>query len=882
MLTRFTGIGTGFVIGLIGVLCFAATSFGAVPGAEVPLADRLPDDAIVYIGWVGSSKLGPGYEQSHTKALIGKSDLKALVTQVWPQLLAKIAQDAPEGAKQAGLVERLLEQVLAYPTAFYFGGMDAESHTPRLALICDAGDEAYAKPIADMLTQLIGRNIIWQVQQQGGRVIFRTAPVGPALTGALVSPLSANPAFAGALKQAHVTPGDPVVAVYVDVPKLMAVIEQMRPPGADAENWAKLRDAMRLTDLRQVMCTGGFDKGDWVTGMYVGITPPAPGTGGMVQMMRGKPLDESTLKLIPQSAAMAGAGRFDLTQLFDGLRTVVGQIDPENGRQFDATIKQFDTQLGMSIRDDVFGSLGDQWAWYTDRNVAGVGMLGMVAINPLRDPRKFGEALPKLTMMANMMMMAATQGQEFHFSIRTTEVDGVTLHYFALPAVAPTLAIKDGRMYLGLQPQTVVAAMRTAKAGGKSILDNAAFARLHRACGGQPIATFKFYDLPQTFGGGYQTMLLMTRIYLGFGDMFGVQTPAMMMPPVDQVLPHVAPAGVFTWSDETGIHLRGRSPFPGASLLGTDQNLMVSQYAMSLGILLPALERAREAANRAVSAANERGIYKACYIYSVSHNDAFPTDLAELIADGSISAKSLLHPNDSHRTRTFPQVKLTDPKVSEWARNNMSYIYLGGSANMAADDIVIYEKPDPRWAREGITIGFGDGHVSWTAWSQVPEVFKQAGKTPPTPPGSAKMSDRSSSSAGAGSAGSGQAWYYDTKTGEYFKSAADQFSPITSAKGNPAVRAHFFSCGSCDSEKDRFAGFYDKYTDEAKAKFEAARNAKDPQQLANVEMYSEIGVLYSIDGQNWYPPSSEEYQEALQKKLNCPNGGRAKYCRVKR
>ncbi|MHB1158057.1 MAG: hypothetical protein ACYC26_14620 [Phycisphaerales bacterium] len=777
----------------------------------------------------------------------------------------------------------MLEQVLAYPTAFYFGGMDAESHMPRIVLACDAGDEAHAQPITAAMNELIGPNadmLPLRVRQQGGWVTLTTAAMDQAVEGAR---LSAGPVFAGVLKQTHFTPGAPVVVGYVDVPKLMAVAEQMQPPGPDAENWAKLRDAMRLTDLRQMMFTGGFDKGDWVTGMYVGV---APSDGGMVRMMRGKPLDESMLKLIPQSAAMAGAGRFDPVQLFDGLRTVVGRMDPENGRQFDQTIKQFDTQLGLSIRDDVLGSLGDQWAWYTDRNVAGVGMLGTVAVSPLRDPRKFREALPKLTMMANMMMMAASQGNEVRFSIRTTEADGVTLYYFALPAVAPTLAIKDGRMYLGLQPQTVVAAMQTAGntagGGGKSILDNPAFARLHRACGDQPISSFEFYDLPQTFGGGYQTMLLMTRLYLGLGDMFGVQTPAMMMPPVNQVLPHVAPAGMFTWADESGFHMRGRSPFPGASLLGTDQNLLVSQYAMSLGILLPALGKAREVANRTVSASNERVIVMTCMMYANDHKDAFPGDLSVLVAEGSLTYKTLLHPTEKNRLNSAPTtVPLTDPKVAEWIRANTSYVYLGGSANMAADDIVVYEKPDPRWAREGINIGFGDGHVSWTTWSQVPAVFKAAGKTPPIPPQGAKMGLTENNGSSSPAVGSGQAWYYDTKTGEYFKSAADQFPPITSAKGNPAVRAHFFSCGSCDQAKERFVGFYDKYTADAKAKLEAARNAKDPQELANMEMYYETGVLYSIDGQKWYPPSSVEYQDALQKALNCPKGGRAKYCRVK-
>ncbi|MFA7238009.1 MAG: hypothetical protein WC058_14195 [Phycisphaeraceae bacterium] len=129
--------------------------------------------------------------------------------------------------------------------------------------------------------------------------------------------------------------------------------------------------------------------------------------------------------------------------------------------------------------------------------------------------------------------------------------------------------------------------------------------------------------------------------------------------------------------------------------------------------------------------------------------------------------------------------------------------------------------------------------------------------------------------------GSGKAWFYDTVKKTYFKDKADQFPPISSPDGNPAIRAHFFSCGSCDSEKERFPGFYDKYTDEAKAKLEAARKAQKPEEMAGMEMYYEIGVQYSIDGEHWFQPSSMEYQEALQKALNCPKGGRAKYCRVK-
>jgi len=127
---------------------------------------------------------------------------------------------------------------------------------------------------------------------------------------------------------------------------------------------------------------------------------------------------------------------------------------------------------------------------------------------------------------------------------------------------------------------------------------------------------------------------------------------------------------------------------------------------------------------------------------------------------------------------------------------------------------------------------------------------------------------------GSGVAGSGEAYYYDTATGDIFTGNANQYPPIQSPAGNPAVRVHFFSCGDC-SEKERFVGFYDKYTDEAKRKLETATEEE-----MMMEMY-ETGVLYSVDGETWHDPASEAYQMALQEKLNCPEGGRARYCRAK-
>jgi prepilin-type N-terminal cleavage/methylation domain-containing protein len=63
--------------------------------------------------------------------------------------------------------------------------------------------------------------------------------------------------------------------------------------------------------------------------------------------------------------------------------------------------------------------------------------------------------------------------------------------------------------------------------------------------------------------------------------------------------------------------------------------VVIAIIALLLGILLPALGRAREIANRAVCGANQSGIYKAMYTYSTSNSDAFPK-LADTTAATSL------------------------------------------------------------------------------------------------------------------------------------------------------------------------------------------------------------------------------------------------------
>ena len=51
-----------------------------------PLADRVPGDAVAYIGWCGSEGIPASYDSTHLKAIIDNSKIDELFTEFLPRL----------------------------------------------------------------------------------------------------------------------------------------------------------------------------------------------------------------------------------------------------------------------------------------------------------------------------------------------------------------------------------------------------------------------------------------------------------------------------------------------------------------------------------------------------------------------------------------------------------------------------------------------------------------------------------------------------------------------------------------------------------------------------------------------------------------------------
>jgi hypothetical protein len=588
------------------LLCLTALTGGvlsarAARGADAPLADRVPADALIYVGWTGADGC-PGYSGTHLQAVVDKSSMPEVFTTFLPQVIRQVGKMNDQAAAVMDQVLSTASPMWHHPTAFYFSGVDypdggqpaaVRGHhrnpVPRLALMCDAGPDA-----SDLASQINGllANLPPDaepkpaVTQTGSLVVLSFTPVEPP-----ASPLSKSPEFNAAMAQCK--PVGAAVVAYGDMRRVVAAIDDGVAHGGDpdvSKAWPKIRDALGLAGFRQFAMTAGFDGRDWVEREFASTDGSHT---GLQALLDARPLDADLLSVVPQSADRVSAARLDLGAGYDAIHDAIGQFDPDAAQQVDQTIAQINSRAGLNLRRDLIGSLGDQWIGYSDKGVGGNGIMGMVLVNRLRDPARADSAMMQVSHRLNFLIAHEMQNPNVTIQFRESTVNGTVLHYLAVPLVTPTWAIKGGYLYVGLYPQVVAAAVEAK--GGPSILTKPAFTAMLRRLGDHPAATVSFVDLPTVAPDAYADLLGGVRLWLGMGDLFGANAPVMAVPELKQIMPELTPSGAVTWADSAGWHAMTVSPFPGAEILGAGSGGSPIQQFMLLGSLGQGMQAMRMA-----------------------------------------------------------------------------------------------------------------------------------------------------------------------------------------------------------------------------------------------------------------------------------------------
>lgn len=723
-----------------------------------PLADHVPADALIYFGWAGTQTPAPGYDGSRLQAIMDESNFPALIDEFIPAVARRIAKEDPQSALIINEMGGLIQAMIRYPIAFYVGDVppNAPMPMPPMAVIVQpAADEA--KLVAQINT------VIQKLNERPGGPPVKVYSHGTGIVALSfgmplqsIDSLTGGTLPEGALPVAVLSEQAPlreaitakqpgsVMAMWIDVEGIVSAVDrmmppmnpqqaQMMPPNSFPVLWPKIRDALYLRGLKRLSFTAGFEDRNWV--MYSSLEAPAP-RQGLAALLDGGKLEARTLELIPQSSGVAWAGSFDFSRLLKEIRVAVGRFDPEMQVKFDEIMAQGSAKLSVDIANDLIAPLGDQWAFYLDDQTGGAGLTGIVLVNRLRDAEKADRALQTAAAASVAMTEQMIGENDIHVSLRTVRHGENEIHYLSLPMFAPAWAVRDGNLYIALYPQVVASAADHVASGGPSIRTNESCRALMRYLDAGQITALEFIDVPKLAAQGYAKALVYSQLGLGMADLMGAPSPAMVIPPFSTIEPHLVAAGSVMWTDDTGAHSRGLTPFPGAGTLAMPELNMspAFQPMMMLGTMMPAMGRARMIGNQRVSGIQLKTIGTAMFTWGNEHEGKFPPDLGTLVADGYIGPADVLNPGAPGYQRKLADIlrgpEKAAPALGPWANANTDYVYVGHERglNCPPNAILAYEAiTEHAVMRGGINILYGDTHVEWHSFPDATRKLHEAG-----------------------------------------------------------------------------------------------------------------------------------------------------------
>ena len=580
----------------VAAICAGSSAFGQT------LADHVPADAAIYVGWRGMTNPEPGYTGSHWEKIMQASQFAQFVDDTLPAIGKTVGMKNPDYAAIAGASASVARQVIRHPAAMYVS-FPADAY-PRAALLCQAGTDAdELKKAFDELAAQLPPDVHAQTSVQNDVVSLSiddaAAPSGD-------QTLAALPAFKSAVAQVGAE-GSVVAYANVDAMRDAGMHAMTKYQAAYVDMANKFLASSGLTGLHAAAFAEQFKDGNWQTESFLGAPSPRK---GLVALVDAKPMDQDLFKRVPAHAYLASQLPFDAEQFLTTIRQIAQETYPPAADMLDKGLGIATLSIGKNVETDLLQSLGNQWLLYTAPQIGGTSALGGVLVNKLADSLKGRQSIGALWIFLSNTGQTATHHEPFTLAARTAQIGSVTVNYYALPLFAPSYVVKDGMLYVGLFPQTVAAA---ADYAGDTLADSAPFKTVAGELQKPDASGVSYSDLPATLGDGYASLLLVSRTFFGLGDMFLAPSPEPIIPPLTVLSKEAAPVGSAIWSDDAGIHSRMVEPFPAAAAIANLSfgNMFASNLPAtftSISTLLPSLNRARETANHmnSVPAAPEK------------------------------------------------------------------------------------------------------------------------------------------------------------------------------------------------------------------------------------------------------------------------------------
>ena len=696
--------------------CLTGVPFAA---AQVP-AELAPGDATAFVGWRGTAEPGPAYGGSKWEAILKDSKPSTLFDETLPAIGDALARRFPQNGPLVQAVVPVLRGAVRHPGALFLA---FQGEQPYGGFVCRASDAKEMTPLLQMLAGQLPPELSAKVVTQEGAVALT---VGNAPAQWPAEHLDHTGPYLDGLKAGV---ADPFYVTFVNVKAAVALGEAAVTKDPDAGSEAagifhKFLDASGINGLTAFTQAGGFDGGDWRIDTF--LAAPAP-RRGLADAMTPAPVDAGLAARVPASANNVAAFSFDAHQWLQTLKTIAGDTDPRALDGLNKGLGAATLAVGKNVEDDLLASFGPRWTAYTSPEIGGTSVNGVVLVNKLTSPLRAKQAMAAVSIAVTNLTRAFVPKQTLSLAGQATRTGNVTVYSVTTPVASPAWAVSDGYLYFGMSPQTVLAAAQFA--GPAKADETAETAAALKLPNGVAVSSVSVTDPKPTLDEGYNAALAGGRLVLQFSG--AAPTPDLVVPTLAAFAKNTGLVRTATWSDDAGWHDRSVSPYPGAGALANSSAVAgsVGSTALAAGILLPSLNRAREAANRVKSASNLRQIGLAALMYGNEHHGQWPDNVGQLFDAADLTADVFVDPRGDENGPPPPPAGTDKEAAAAWATDRKDYVYVG--AGRAADKtapgvIIAYE--NPKGLADGINVLFADGHVEFVPYTQLSRTFK-AGDT---------------------------------------------------------------------------------------------------------------------------------------------------------
>ncbi len=392
-----------------------------------------------------------------------------------------------------------------------------------------------------------------------------------------------------------------------------------------------------------------------------------------------KPVNLSMLDFVENQASSVSLLNMDIRGAYNIIYHLLRNIDPKDSQKFDRATQVLNAKLGFKIREDLLENLTGSIVYYgiPAATIMEAPSGGLVLLLQLRDSKKIESCFTRI----DKLLHQYSQGEGIErgmFQVHTLEQAGKTLHIWtfaplAMFAINPTWTIAKDHLIIASHPSLALRAVKQIENPNRhaqSIRTTPGFQQVAKDLP-PSLLSFTYTNAPVEFK---QLLVLLQRFWplvtMGFKEN-GITLPPML-PTINHIIEKMGPSYEVSWSDAAGYHSHSEGPLLAG---GTS---FVTGSAMAISILMPALGRARELAQRVQCASQLRGLGNAIAMYQNDFEGKNPKSLQELIKTEDVPPKALVCPSSSDEP------------------GQCSYIYRGADLNASVDSemIVAYDKHD--------------------------------------------------------------------------------------------------------------------------------------------------------------------------------------------